>query len=260
VVARTLGVTVRLVTIPISHYCEKARWALDWGGFDYREDGHVQLIHWLRSVPLGSRTVPVLVDGPLVVADSTAIVQHLDAKVESTRRLYPDDPAGRAEASRWEEEFDVRLGPHVRRFAYQALFPLGRALAEPLFGHVPPWEYRVLGHAFPLIEFGIRRGLNITAQKAAHSLDRVRSQFDAVGRAIEGRAYLVGDRFGVADLTFASLAAPLLHPPEAPVPLVRPDQATAEFGAAVAELRAHPAGRWALSLYARHRRDRQEAA
>ena len=35
----------RLVTIPISHYCEKARWALDRAGLDYREERHVQGIH-----------------------------------------------------------------------------------------------------------------------------------------------------------------------------------------------------------------------
>lgn len=28
----------RLLTIPISHYCEKARWALEHAGIPYRED------------------------------------------------------------------------------------------------------------------------------------------------------------------------------------------------------------------------------
>ena len=34
-----------LITIPISHYCEKARWALDRAGVDYEEHPHLQLIH-----------------------------------------------------------------------------------------------------------------------------------------------------------------------------------------------------------------------
>jgi glutathione S-transferase len=36
---------LRLVTIPISHHCEKARWALERAGIPYREERHVQGIH-----------------------------------------------------------------------------------------------------------------------------------------------------------------------------------------------------------------------
>jgi glutathione S-transferase len=32
---------LRLVTIPISHYCEKARWSLERAGLEYREERHV---------------------------------------------------------------------------------------------------------------------------------------------------------------------------------------------------------------------------
>src|SRR5215475_11254459 len=40
-----LGQMLRLITIPISHYCEKARWALDRAGIAFREERHVQLVH-----------------------------------------------------------------------------------------------------------------------------------------------------------------------------------------------------------------------
>ena len=33
---------LRLITIPISHYCEKARWALDRAALAFREERHVQ--------------------------------------------------------------------------------------------------------------------------------------------------------------------------------------------------------------------------
>ncbi len=53
-----------LVTIPISHYCEKARWALDRAGIAYREQPHIQLIHIAAARRAGGgRTVPVLVTG-----------------------------------------------------------------------------------------------------------------------------------------------------------------------------------------------------
>ena len=34
-----------LITIPPSHYCEKARWALDYARIPYREERHPPLFH-----------------------------------------------------------------------------------------------------------------------------------------------------------------------------------------------------------------------
>ena len=52
----------RLVTIPISHFCEKARWALDRAGLAYREERHVQGVHQVASRRAGgTATLPVLV-------------------------------------------------------------------------------------------------------------------------------------------------------------------------------------------------------
>ena len=34
----------RLITIPISHYCEKARWALEWSQIPYVEEKHLQVL------------------------------------------------------------------------------------------------------------------------------------------------------------------------------------------------------------------------
>jgi glutathione S-transferase len=36
-----------LVTIPINHYCEKARWTLDRAGVDYTERAHRAGVHAL---------------------------------------------------------------------------------------------------------------------------------------------------------------------------------------------------------------------
>src|SRR5690348_3529366 len=50
-----------LVTIPFSHFCEKARWALDHARVAYREEGHGPGLHRLATRRAGGRhTVPVL--------------------------------------------------------------------------------------------------------------------------------------------------------------------------------------------------------
>ena len=51
----------RLLTIPISHYCEKARWALERAALDYREERHVQGVNRIVSKRAGGHgTLPVL--------------------------------------------------------------------------------------------------------------------------------------------------------------------------------------------------------
>jgi len=61
----------RLVTIPISHYCEKARWALERAGVPYREERHVQGVHILASRLAGrplAHDVEGLADGDSLLA------------------------------------------------------------------------------------------------------------------------------------------------------------------------------------------------
>jgi len=245
-----------LITIPISHYCEKARWALDRAGVRYRERPHLQLIHWLAVRRAGGgRTAPVLVCGDRVLADSAEIVAEADTRAPDARRLYPDDPAAADEVRELEREFDERLGPQGRLWMYDAL--RGRrdiAIAYACTG-VPAWERRVLPVAYPLVTRVIDRYLRITPDAVARSEAEVRGIFDAVAeRLADGRPYLCGDRFTAADLTFAALAAAVLMPPEYGVPLPQPDELPEPMAAVVRELRAHPAGAHALAMFRTERR------
>jgi glutathione S-transferase len=245
-----------LITIPISHYCEKARWALDRAGVRYREKAHLQLIHWLAVRRAGGgTTVPVLVCGDRVLADSADIVDDADANAPPGQRLYPDDPGAAAEVRALQRDFDTRLGPHGRRWMYNEI--RGRrdlAIAYACTG-VPAWERRTLTLAYPAIVRVIDRFLDITATTAAQSEAEVRKVFDNVAKRLsDDRRYLCGDRFTAADLTFAALAASVLMPPEYAVPLPQPEELPVAMAAVVREFRAHPAGAYALAMFREERR------
>jgi glutathione S-transferase len=240
-----------LITIPISHYCEKARWALDRAGVAYREQAHLQLIHRVAVRRAGGgSTAPVLVCGDRVMADSADIVDEANAHAPPDRRLYPDDPNAAEEVRALERDFDENLGPDGRRWMYNGL--RGRrdlAIAYGCTG-VPPWERRTLSIAYPLLIRVIDRHLGITPASAAESETRVRATFDAVAELLgDGRPYLCGKRFTAADLTFAALAASVLMPPEYGVPLPQPEELPAAAAATVRELREHPAGAHALAMF-----------
>jgi glutathione S-transferase len=243
-----------LITIPISHYCEKARWALERAGVPYRERRHVQGVHVLASRRAGGAgTVPVLVCGGRVLGDSADILAYADALAPEQRRLYPPELAAAARAL--ERELDDGLRPHGRRWMYHELRGQRRLVRAYNPTGVPAWERRALRLAYPALARLIDRRLAITPASAAASLDAVRACFDAIAaRLADGRARLLGERFTAADLTFAALAAAVLMPSGYGVPLPQPAELPAPMAAVVHEPRAHPAGEYALALYRDERR------
>lgn len=243
---------MRLITIAISHYCEKARWALERGGLAYREEPHAPMLHLRHSKGAGGGdSVPVLCTGSEVLADSTDILRWVDGR--TNLGLYPTP-----EALELEEFFDETLGPHVRRLAYRYVLedgPLTRRVLTTGVSRGERWAYRALQ---PGITFCMRRLMNITPASAERSHAKVVEAFDRADALLaDGRRFLTGDRFTAADLTFASLGAPVVGPesygPQG-IGLPGPSELPGAFQAVVRPLRERPAGRLIARLYADERR------
>ena len=245
-----------LITIPISHFCEKARWALDRAGVDYEERAHLQILHWaaVKRARADGKTVPVLVCGKTVLSESADILAFADERAPAARRIYPDDPQARAEIRALEQDFDERLGPEGRRWMYEHMRGQRALVKRYAPTGVPTWQRLGLPVAYGTVAKIIDRYLGVNAESAARGLDAVRATFDEVAeRLADGRPYLAGDRFSAADLTFAALTAAVLMPPEYGVPLPQPDELPPAMGATVRELREHPAGRFALRMFREER-------
>ena len=248
---------LKLVTIPISHFCEKARWALDLAEIPYEESGHLPGMHLLQTRRYGGRSTPLLVTGDGTLRDSTDILGWIDRQY----RLYPEDAAQRAEVEALEDRFDKVLGPHVRRVGYTMLLPDRALTLAILVQKLPRWQSRLARAFFPALKAMLVRGLKLTPEGAQRSGEKVRAVFAEVSeRLADGRRYLVGDTFTAADLTFAALAAPAFFPPSHPIRWPDAFARPAAVQALSDELAATAAGQFVLRMYHDHRRDHRPTA
>lgn len=242
----------KLITIPFSHYCEKARWALDACNVGYEEAGHLPVFHYLATYRAGAkRTVPALVDGETVVPDSTEIIAWADARRPGT--LLPASEPERTDALAIEDELDRHFGPATRRWLYHQLLHR-KDLDHVLLHGLPRWEITALRFTRPLAIAYLKRSLKIDDAGVERSRVKIDEAFANVSALLgDGRRYLVGDRFSVADLTFAALAAPVVLPPQYGVPLPSLDVFPPAARERIETWRRSPPGQFALRLYDEHR-------
>jgi glutathione S-transferase len=242
-----------LITIPLSHYCEKVRWGLDRVALPYREEPHAPLLHWLATKRNDGRTVPVLVHGRTRFIDSTDILVHAD-EIIGGDKLYPRDAALRRDVVALEERFDTELGPHTRRWAYGQLLQHTRLLTSLWSRGVPRLEALLLRVIAPVVRRLVRAAYKITPESAQRSLDRVRGVFRHVEEQLsDGRRFLAGQRFTAADLTFAALAAPVLLPGECRAVQPALDDLPPAMREEVLRFRNTVGGQFALRLFSQER-------
>jgi glutathione S-transferase len=253
---------LRLHTTTFSHYSEKVRWCLDRMGVPYEECPNVGIL----GVLLTGRTVPSLEVPPGLtrIGDSPRILRYLygeyAGRLPGAQTWFLEPTAAALDL---EKAFDRRLGNDVRVWLYaQAL--RDRTLTLRSWGieepAIPAWQRWVLAAATPALRFAVRRMLGVTPERAEQALARTRAAFDEVDRLLaDGRPYLTGDSFTFADITFASLGALAVLPPDYPGAAVRgrrlllEDITDADWRAEVERFRARPSGQFILRLYREER-------
>jgi glutathione S-transferase len=238
--------------IPLSHYNEKVRWALDYKSIAHRRRvlGPDYLFRAWRAT--GQGKLPILwLDGHAIY-DSTRIIAALERRFP-VPALYPQDTIARQRALALEDDLDETLGPSVRA-----------AIMSPLFRQDPNIALRVLTTGMPdeakrrlrpllLLIFPTYYRFRHKISDANLEKDRasVAAALDRIELQRQGREYLVGHTFTIADLTAASLLAPVLQPPEIQYPLrVQLPSYLQQYRATVLK---HPAAQWAASIYRLHR-------
>jgi glutathione S-transferase len=274
----------KLVSIPLSHYCEKIRWALDISPLrkTYIEEAHAPVFHIKPAISLTKKhnatSTPILVlsgsrasDPPTIIQGSETILAHLaETFPAELGLLYPPGEEGdRARAL--EQDLGNRLGPQSRKLVYWAMWQArqeGLSTANPfLDAHLPKAEAMLWNLGEGKILFKMMQVMDINAASVVTALDDCRQVFKEASAMLVGegegegkgkqRKYLLGgERMTAADLTFAALAYPLIHPPAfASLGVSGPSASpwTTKLADVSAEFRATTAGQHVLRLYAEER-------
>src|SRR5215470_4094933 len=102
--------------IPLSHYSEKVRWALDYKGIAHRRRvlGPDYLIRVWRAT--GQGKLPVLWLDGRAIADSTRIIAALRS-ITPSRRFIRLTPSCGSVRSRWRTISTRRLAPRCARLS-----------------------------------------------------------------------------------------------------------------------------------------------
>ena len=237
--------------LKVSHYNEKARWALDHKRIPHRRRALTPGEHGKIARRLtGGNTFPVLeLDGE-AIGDSTAIIAALERRWPDPP-LYPSDPGERERALALEDFFDEELGPYTRLLLVHHAFADAK-LALDAFTPDLGLPRRLLARAmFSRLRTRVREGLRIDDTSVAHAFQKVEAAGLRFREELRPSGYLCGDGFSVADLTVAALVAPAAAPEEFPYP--QPQRNHPLIEPVRAALARHGLLDWSREIYARHR-------
>ncbi|KAG6542649.1 hypothetical protein Mapa_015980 [Marchantia paleacea] len=254
------GSMLHLISIGASHYCEKARWALDRAAVVYRESKHVVLLHMFFTRGLGAGTsCPKLVMGrhseQVVLQESPDILRFAEKNIKREEdRLYPSDPEMLRAVQAWETKFGKKLGPHVRRWVYCYLI-FDKCSYRMLTQGTPLWERIVAWFFMPFLRRVVYGALYCNKPDAKeNSLKVIQELYQEVEEALsDGRPYLCGNRFTAADLTFAALSGPIICPPKYGAWAPAFEEIPAEMAQIQLALRKSPAGQHVINVYEKQR-------
>lgn len=246
-----------LYVFAISHYCEKARWALDSVGVEYElrhlpPGSHVQVAEDLGAA---SSSLPFLVAEGRVVHGSDAIMDWAaSAAADSSKRLNPDSEF-EEECRALETRLDDVTGVHVRRYYYSEALIDHPLTVLPIFTKdLAVLEGESLEENWGLVRQVMMGMMDLGPEQRQESRRIVEGELDWFdGLLNDGRRFLLGERFSRADMTAASLLAPLALPEEHPTygMLSVPPLASADL----ALWSTRPTVVWVREIYSAHRKE-----
>lgn len=249
----------RLLVFPHSHFCEKARWALDFKGLPYQEEVVMPGVHLktIRRVAPGT-TVPVLIEegtegaADTVIQGSSRIIDYLEQHYPENS-LTPSDAGLRQQCLALESQLATQLGEQLRSIRYHTLLAQPDYLEYCFMQGKPTWKRWLFRGMLPVLKKKIYQAYVVSDT----NIDEVKQAFgqamETLAEQLSDRQYLVGDTFTRADLSVTSMLSLLVMPQQHPFAWQQAPRVNADTEAALASYQDHPVADWVRRIYRQHR-------
>lgn len=256
--------TYTLVSIRFSHYVEKIRWIMDLMSIPYKEVPLMPVAHFVIApfyIGLDGKTdghstrfsTPILKGPDGVMAKSTSIAKYLDQKHFSKQQSL----LANRKAAELDEYYTNFLGPHTRRLFYHNVLNQPSEIRYLCKRNVGHGQQLLFNGMFGLMRKQIIGSLRVTEKNTQKSIDYIYKEFDKVNNLLkDGRPYILGDKFTMADISFACMggAATLPTPEEGYGAVLPPLDGPENVLRKIArDLRTSEAGKFSLGLFAQNR-------
>lgn len=205
---------MRLYQFAISHFCEKARWAMQYKGIEFEPVNLVPGPHMFVVKKIARRTsVPVLEDQGSFIQGSNDILEHLESK-HPEKPLLPKDPALAEEVKQWVTLSD-QIGEDFRAIVYSEALTGNPKEVKRLWKQGAPLMQRfMINFMYPLVVKKVKQNYKLYPDKVAAYEARFEETLAKFDAAYERGPYLVGDSFTWADLSIAAMLANMASPPK----------------------------------------------
>jgi glutathione S-transferase len=199
---------MRLFQIPFSHNCVKVRHVLQLKDIPH-ETADINPL-WRPDVFRASRQflVPALIDDGRAISGSTEILLYIEDRYPQPA-LLPSDPAERAECIVLMDWADAAFMALTRRMAYHQVLSGPRSALGALFFPRAPEPVQRAGGV--MAAFALRTRFRISEKNNRMDVDDARRVAATAVARIDGADHLVGETLTLADITLATMAAPLQY-------------------------------------------------
>lgn len=251
-----------LYTLPMSHYCEAARWCLAAGGVDFVEAAYLPGVHSHCSPIELLRRKGVPPDDFTGSVHSTPLLVNADKDVLAYDSWQCMEKLGILPTPRAKELLDTVIGPCARTIFYSYALASG---SEAIFARLwsssqIPVMQKVL-YSTPL-RWSVQASLYSNIVESEEHVQQCRESLRAAIDDFEPFLYeppFAGKDPTVSGIALASLMAPVVLPPEYAISFYKETLFNLEglppaMQDEVETWRRTPVGAWTLEYYKVHRR------
>ena len=233
---------------------EIARWVLDRNSILYKDEPHavwkIQSTANKLTGEMFKKNYPVLQMTDALIYSVDSVVMYCEQRCLPENRLIPE------EASLQDDVLDLYhlftgkfFERQVSNYMYGML--LSSKKSEQVFKRRIPESEKP---GFSFAKNDIIKDYNLHTNNPDEHITEIRKIFKKVDDLLaDGRNYLAGNQFTLADLSFAAIAAPMILPVEYGGVLPQISEVPDQYRNHIIELRATPAGQFVLRLYQANR-------